>query len=147
MSKLLGMAVGAALENHEALRNASVPAKNAVTGAGQVIFRTWWKSTVVGFGLLVVWFASFAFTYILGGTLALGDPTFMGLFAVVLFVVMPTIVFLRESRRVSKDVTAKNAAHRKFVEFERQAQDEQNARAIADWQASQVQQGVLPVQG
>lgn len=141
MSKLLGMAVGAALENHEALRSASVPAKNAVTGVGQVIFRTWWKSTVVGFGLLVVWFASFAFTYLLGGTLALGDPTFMGLFAVVMFVVMPTIVFLRESRRVSKDVTAKNDAHRKFVEFERQAQEERNAKALAEWNTHQAQQG------
>jgi hypothetical protein len=143
MSKLLGMAVGAALENRDALQHVAVPAKNVAGGVGKVIWGTWWKSTVVGFGLLVVWFASFAFTYILGGTVALGDPTLMALFGVVLFVVMPAIVLLREVKRVGKTVTAKNDAHRKFVEFERNAQAEQNAKAISDWQAQQAQQGVL----
>jgi type VI protein secretion system component VasK len=110
--KLLGTAVGVALENHEAIRNVSAPAINAVGGVVQIIFRTFWKSTVVGLGLLVVWFASFAFTYILGGTNVLGSPTFTALFGLFLFLVLPSIICVREARRVTKDVARKNQAQR-----------------------------------
>lgn len=136
-AKLLGTAVGVALENQEAIRNASAPAMNMAGGVGKVIWGTWWKSTVVGLGLLVVWFASFAFTYILGGTTALGDPTLMALFGVFLFVVMPALVMVREAKRVSKAVNAKNRALKEQAQAETAAREAEYARGVAEWRERQ----------
>jgi hypothetical protein len=138
-SKLLGTAVGVALENREQLKTLGQPTFNAVGGVFQVIFGAMWKSTVVGLGLMVVWFASFAFSYILGGTNVLGSPTVMFLFGIFMFMVMPTIVLIRESKRVSKKVSAKNEAQRLAVQQEREAQAAANAQATANWNAQQAQ--------
>lgn len=142
-AKLLGTAVGVALENQEAIRNASAPAMNMAGGVGKVIWGTWWKSTVVGLGLLVVWFASFAFTYILGGTTALGDPTLMALFGVFLFVVMPALVMVREAKRVSKAVNAKNRALKEQAQAETAAREAEYARGVAEWRERQAHEATL----
>lgn len=138
MSKLLGMVVGAALENREALQNVGVPAKNVAGGVGKVIWGTMWKSTVLGFGIILVWAASFVCTYMLGrGNSVMGQPmvtVFLGLF---LFLVMPALVLAREVRRVGKNVTAKNNAHWKFVDAEQKAQEERERQAMAHYNAQQ----------
>lgn len=144
MSKLLGMAVGAALENREALQNVGVPAKNVAGGVGKVIWGTMWKSTVLGFGIILVWAAAFICTYMLGrGNSVMGQPMVTVLLGLFLFLVMPVLVAVRETRRVGKAVTAKNDAHWKFVEFERNAQAEQDRQAIANLNAQQAQQGAF----
>lgn len=144
MSKLLGMAVGAALENREALQNVGVPAKNVAGGVGKVIWGTMWKSTVLGIGVFLVWAATFICTYMLGrGNSVMGQPMVTVLLGLFLFLVMPVLVAVRETRRVGKAVTAKNDAHWKFVEFERNAQAEQDRQAIANLNAQQAQQGAF----
>lgn len=136
-SKLLGTAVGVALENHEAIRQAGAPAINAAGGALQVIFRTFWKSIAVGAGLLLVWFVTYVSTYILTGTNVVGSPGVMMLFGVFLFLVMPSIILIREANKVSKAVAAKNKAQREAVQAQQDAQAAEHARAMEAWQASQ----------
>lgn len=137
MSKLLGTAVGIALQNHEAIREAGAPAMNAVGGVFQVIWRTMWKSTLIGLGLMVVWFVSFVFTYLLGGSAILASPVFMFPFGIFMFVIMPAIVMVREGRRVGKTVAAKNDAQRAMAQQEHFAREQQHAQAVTNWQAQQ----------
>lgn len=135
--KVLGTAVSLALQNHEAIRNASAPAMNAATGVAQVIFKTMWKSTLVGLGLMVVWFAAFASTYILGGTNVLGRPVFMAMFGLFMFIGLPTIILIRESRKMSKTVAAKNKAMKEQARLDAEAQQLAYAQAVAEWQEQQ----------
>lgn len=138
MSKLLGMVVGAALENREALQNVGVPAKNVAGGVGKVIWGTMWKSTVLGFGIILVWAASFVCTYMLGrGNSVMGQPMVTVLLGLFLFLIMPALVLAREVRRVGKNVTAKNSAHWKFVDAEQKAQEERERQAMAHYNAQQ----------
>lgn len=135
--KLLGTAVGVALENQEAIRNASAPTMNALGGVAQVIFRTFWKSTVVGFTLMVTWVAAFGFTSFLAGPTFLGDPMFLFSFGLFLFLVLPFIICVRETRRVSKSVAAKNKGQRVAAQQAREAREAEYAQAMAQWQAQQ----------
>lgn len=141
--KLLGTAVGVALQNQEAIRRATAPAMNTVGGVATLIFRTAWKSAALGAGFLVVWFAAFATSYILGGTNVLARPTAMFLFGIFLFVVLPTVVFLLESKKVRKSVAAKNQAQREAYQAHmaqvaaQQEREEQERREAAEFAAYQ----------
>lgn len=138
--KVLGTAVNLALQNHEAIRNVAAPAVNTATGVAQVIFRTMWKSTLVGLGLMVVWFAAFASTYILGGTNILGRPVTMALFGLFLFIGLPTIILIRESLKMSKTVAAKNEAMKEQARLDTEAREAEYARATAEWREQQERQ-------
>lgn len=140
-TKMLGTAVGIALENREALKTASAPTVNAATGVFQVIFRTMWKSVAVNTAIMMVWMATFISVYVFGGANNfVATPGFMAVLALVVFMVTPTVIFIREIRKVSKVVAAKNQAHRVAAQKERQQREAENAQAIAAWEAHQAMQ-------
>lgn len=134
--KLIGTAVGMALENREAIKDMSAPARNVGAGAAQVIFSTLWKSTVVGVALIFVWVAAFAFTSVLIGPTFLVSPVFTFLFGVSLFMLLPAIIGIRESRKVSKAVSIKNAKAKEMLRIKR-AQQEAEWQAQAEFEAQQ----------
>lgn len=136
-TKLLGTAVGVALNNREALQSVSAPVMNVGQGAAQVIFRTLWKSTVVGVAMILVWIFMFGTIYILSGSPIMTHPGFLSFFGLVLFIVLPVVIFTKEARKVSKNVKEKNRISRENAANEKAVQAAQHQEAVAMWQAQQ----------
>lgn len=137
--KLVGAAVGAVLENSEAIKNVSAPTVNAAGGALQVIFGTIWKSIAISAALMVVWFVTYIFTYVLAGTNVVGSPKVMFLLGAFNFLILPAIVLAREVFRVSKGVRVKNAVQKEQARVEREAKEAEYAKAIEAWNIQQQQ--------
>lgn len=139
-TKLIGAAVGAALENRETLQNMSAPVRNAAGGAAKTVFNSIWKTLAVNGAILIIWLAAFMASYVITGSPALGKADFMTFLAILMFLIVPPVVFIRETRKQSKAVTAKNRASREAAARSRAEAEARNAQAIEAWNIAQQQE-------
>lgn len=140
--KMLGTAVGVALENREAIKNMSAPAMNASIGAGKVIFATFWKSIVFGLACIVVWFFAFVTTTVLTGSYFFVSPNFTAFFGLFLFLGLPILILVKETRKEKQVVQMKNMKQRAAAAEERQRREAEFAQQ-AQMQEQQNQQAML----
>ena len=140
MSKILGAALGAALQNHEAIKRVGAPAAAHVGGGFKVIWNTLWKTTVLNIGIMMMWLAAFAASYMLTVNPVLGSPMFMGFLALVIFIFSPMAVFIREARRMGRVMAARKVERDAAAAFEQEQQEAQYAQMLAAWEAQQGQE-------
>lgn len=136
---MLGMAVGAVIENREAIANASAPVRNVASGAVHVVFATIWKSAVVQAAFIAIWVAIYVFTTLLGLSMVnvTANPMFLLSFGLFLSLLVPSVVFAREVYRAANTVKVKNAEQRVKAKQEREQAEAKYAEAVAAWEASQ----------